>query len=382
MIQSEEFRKQFPVFDSKIQLSSCSQSAMHQSLKAAIQEYMTSWEEDGMNWSKWMETCEKARSLFAKQINASPDEVAIVGSVSHAASAIATSLQPTSTKNRIVITEFDFPTIGNLWRAAEQRFTVEFFEQNEFGYNTPDHYEQRLPDDLLLFSTSHVNFYNGYKQDLKKVSTEVHKKGGYVFIDAYQSFGQTPIDVKEMDIDFLAVGMQKYGFGIPGIAFLYTKKEIAETLTPQITGWFGQANPFAFDIRGNDYAPAARRFDSGTFPMINGYATLAALEIIDQLDMEQVEKHLEMLSAVAAEEIQKEGLVNRSAFPVHEKGSTTAVYAINASEVEQLMAAKGIIVSARNDVIRIAPHYYNTAEDIRHAIRELKSLIKIEEGVL
>lgn len=381
MIHTEEFRKQFPVLASKIQLSSCSQSAMHLSVKEAVQHYMNSWEYEGMNWSKWMETCERARLLFAKQINASVDEVAIVSSVSHAASAIATSLQPIGARNRIVVTDFDFPTIGNVWRAAEQRYKVEFFKQNEHGFNTPEDYSQHLPEDLLLFSTSHVNFYNGYKQDIQKVSAQVHKKGGYVFVDAYQSFGQTPIDVKKMDIDFLAVGMQKYGFGIPGIAFLYAKKEIAEILTPQITGWFGQANPFAFDIRGNDYAPAARRFDSGTFAMINGYAAAAALEIIDQLDMQKVEQHLEMLSIFTAAELQKEGLINRSLFPASEKGSTTAVYAENASQVEKMMADRGMIVSARNDVIRIAPHYYNTKEDIRLAVRELKSLIKIGEGI-
>ncbi|RNF39035.1 aminotransferase class V-fold PLP-dependent enzyme [Planococcus salinus] len=376
MTSAEHFRKEFPIFQSKIQLSSCSQSAMHFSVKNAVNAYLESWEEKGMDWHNWMAACENARKLFARQINAAVDEIAIVSSVSHAASAISTSLQPADGRNRIVVTEFDFPTIGHVWRSAEPQFTVEFFEKNEQGINDCSDYEQHLPDDLLLFSTSHVNFYNGYKQDLQRISDMVHRKGGYVFIDAYQSFGQTPIDVKEMDVDFLAAGMQKYGFGIPGIAFLYAKKDIVEDLTPRITGWFGQANPFAFDIRGNDYAPATKRFDSGTFPMINGFAAEAALTLMHQLDMPTVERHLEKLSTVAAQEIEQAGLINRSPFAAQEKGSTTAVYAENASEVEKLMAAKGIIVSARNDVIRIAPHYYNTSEDIRTAVNELKKSVK------
>ena len=376
MITPIQFREEFPIFKEKIQLSSCSQSALHQEVKNSIDAYMQSWEHEGMNWNLWMEKCEQARSLFAKQINAKPNEVAIVSSVSHAAASISTSLEPTANRNKIVITDFDFPTIGHVWRAAESKFNVQFVDQNEHAYNAIADYDSHLTDDLLLFTTSHVNYYNGYKQNLRALSSRVHDKGGYLFVDAYQSFGQTPIDVKEMGIDFLAAGMQKYALGIPGIAFLYIKEEIAETLTPAITGWFGQQNPFAFDVRGKEYASAARRFDSGTFPMINGYAAQAALEVLDKLDMQEVEKHLEKLSEFAANEVKEAGLTNRSLFPLNEKGSNTAVFVENASEVEAKMAEKGFIVSARNNVIRIAPHYYNTEEDIRKAVQVLATIIK------
>lgn len=375
MITTKQFRNQFPILKNKIQLSSCSQSAMHQTVKESIEEYTHSWEYGGMDWNQWMETCEAARTLFAKQINAKPDEIAIVSSVSHAAGAISTSLEATDLRNKIVITDFDFPTIGHIWNSAGSEFNVKFLQQSESGNNTIEDYMSQIPDDILLFSTSHVNYYNGYKQDLQKIASYIHSKGGYVFFDAYQSFGQTPIDVKKMDIDFLAAGMQKYGFGIPGIAFLYVNEKIANTLTPKITGWFGQMDPFAFDIRGKDYAHSARRFDSGTFPMINGYATQAALSILDGLDIYSVEQHLKHLSIVAEREIRNVGLVNRSMFHAEEKGSTTAVFVENASEVEAKLAKEGVIVSARNDVIRIAPHYYNTEHDVKTAIHMLETII-------
>ena len=376
MISTEQFRQQFPILKNKIQLSSCSQSAMHETVKESIQNYMDSWEQGGMDWMQWMQECEEARELFAKQINAKPSEVAIVSSVSHAAAAISTSLKPIGKRNQVVITDFDFPTIGHVWRSNEKEFDVEFLKQNENGFNTVADYNSMLSDNLLLFSTSHVNYYNGFKQDLREISSCVHEKGGYFFVDAYQSFGQTPIDVKAMNIDFLAAGMQKYGLGIPGIAFLYVNEEIANELTPKITGWFGQANPFAFDVRGKEYAEGAKRFDSGTFPMINGYAAHAALKILDNLDLGVVEKHLALLSSTAKQEIQNVGLENRSLFNLNEKGSSTAVFVKNASEVEQSLAKEGIIVSARNDVIRIAPHYYNTEEDVKITIDALAKVVE------
>lgn len=376
MITTQEFRKNFPILKNKIQLASCSQSSMHLSVKDSIESYMESWEHDGMDWEKWVEASEQARILFAKQINAKPDEISIVSSVSHAAAAISTSLEPTKRRNKVVITDFDFPTIGHVWGSVGPGFNVEFIKQNEKGHNTLEDYANNLPDDLLLLSTSHVNFYNGYKQDIKQVSSIVHEKGGYLFVDAYQSLGQIPIDVKEMSVDFLAAGMQKYSFGIPGIAFLYINEHIANNLTPKITGWFGQSNPFAFDVRGKDYATGARRFDSGTFPMINGYAARAALNILDALDIREVEKHLQTLSKVAADELDKAGLVNSSQFSVNEKGSNTAVFVGDGNAVESALAKQGIIVAARKDVIRIAPHYYNTEDDIKTAIQELKVIMK------
>ena len=170
MITPNEFREGFPIMKEKIQISSCSQSAMHFSVKSAIEEYMLSWENDGMDWMQWMETCEQSRKLFAKQINASPDEIAIVSSVSHAAASISTSLEPKEGRNRVVVTDFDFPTIGHVWRSAESNFKVDFFKQNENGFNDLNEYEDCLSDDLLLFTTSHVNYYNGYKQDLEVIS--------------------------------------------------------------------------------------------------------------------------------------------------------------------------------------------------------------------
>ncbi|MEQ6390204.1 aminotransferase class V-fold PLP-dependent enzyme [Bacillaceae bacterium S4-13-58] len=164
-----EIRKSFPILKNKIQLSSCSQSAMHIDVKRAIDEYVENWAYQGMNWGKWMEECEQARSNFAKMINADPNEVAIVSSVSHAISSIATSLNPTSGKNKVRITDFDFPTVGHVWLSHSDKFEVEFLEQSQVTGDSIN----TLDNKTLLVSTSHVNFYNGHKQDLRKIAEKV-----------------------------------------------------------------------------------------------------------------------------------------------------------------------------------------------------------------
>jgi selenocysteine lyase/cysteine desulfurase len=369
------YRKQFPILEHTIQLSSCSQSAMNLKVKAAVEDYMNSWEENGMDWVGWVQAVESARRHFATLINAEVDEIAVVSSISHAASAIATCLDFTGKRNQILLTDIDFPCIGHVWLSQQAHgASIKFISSHNYEIPIED-YEKSLNSNTLLTSISHVAYYNGFQQDLKEIAKLAHNKGSYLFVDAYQSAGNVSINVKDSDVDFLGAGMQKYLLGIPGIAFLYIKKEIAERMTPRITGWFGQSNPFAFDIKNVDYAAGARRFDTGTAPMINGFAAAAALEILLEVGMDNIDAYLKDLSAYALEYAQERGLEIRSPLNPRVKGSNTAIHCPNSMEVEQQMKRKGVILSSRNDVIRVAPHFYNTREDIKLAVDTLAEII-------
>lgn len=368
-------RNQFPILNQKIQLSSCSQSALSLDVQAAVQEYMTSWQEQGMDWGGWMAAVEEARQHFAALIHADIEEIAVVSSVSHAASSIATSLNYSGDRNEIIITDMDFPCIGHVWLSQRDRGASVQFISSEKHQIPLESYENTINEKTLLTSISHVAYYNGFKQDLKSIAEIAHQRGSYLFVDAYQSAGNVSINVKESNVDFLAAGLQKYLLGIPGLAFLYIKKEVAEKLTPRLTGWFGQANPFAFDIKNSEYASGARRFDSGTPPMINGFAAKAALKQLLDIGMDKIEPYLKELSQFTLDYAEEQGLTVLSPMNVEDKGSNTAIYIPNASEVEGLMKEKGVIVSARQDVIRIAPHFYNTKEDIRQALDIMKEVM-------
>ncbi len=88
---------------------------------------------------------------------------------------------------------------------------------------------------------------NGLIQDSARIASIARDAGALSFVDAYQTLGTVPLDVRALGVDFLASGNLKFLMGIPGIAFLYVRPEIVDTLQPTVTGWFGRANPFAFD---------------------------------------------------------------------------------------------------------------------------------------
>lgn len=357
----------FPILNSKIILSSCSQSAMSHEVLHAFDDYQNSLLHDGMDWNKWMHVVNGAKAKFAQLINCEPDEVAILGSVSDCISSILHSL-PLEGKE-VVTTTLDFPCIGQaiLAQQARQSFTTNFIPT--VNNTIPlQFYEEYVSNETFLTCIPHVSYYNAFKQDLKKVSEIVHSKGSLLFVDAYQSAGSINIDVKQDGVDILVAGMQKYLLGIPGIAFMYIREEIAESLQPSTTGWFGQKDPFAFQLEHLEFGSSTQRFNTGTPPVVNAYVANAALEFLLNLGIPAVEKKLITLSNFTLKEAQKRDLTLYSPLDSHIKGPGTAIYCGDANKMENLLKQNDLILSARKDVIRLAPHIYNNEDDILKAL--------------
>ena len=366
-------RSGFPGLDKKIILSSCSQSAISLDVMNAMDEYKNSLLDEGMSWETWMEKVNSAKERFARIINCDPSEVAILSSVSDSISSILQSLE--LNKQDVCVTEMDFPCIGHAILA--QKFTQDFnvtFIPAENNMIPIENYETHITENTALTCISHVSYYNGFRQNIKDIAKIAHKKGSLLLVDAYQSAGAINIHVKDMDIDVLVTGMQKYLLGVPGISFLYVKKELAEQLHPTTIGWFGQKNPFAFDLKNLDYAHSAQRFNTGTPPVINAYIADAALSFIEEVGMDTIQNHLSKLSSFTIEKAAELGFEIASPFDKSKKGTSTAIYVNDASNIEKQLKQAGYVVSARNDVIRIAPHIYNSEEDIVNCILKLREL--------
>lgn len=368
----ESQRALFPILTKKAQLSSCSQSALSTPVMQAMSDYTTSWLENGMDWMGWMDAVHAAKAEFAQLIHAEAKDIAAMSCVSDIASSIGSALEFTPEKNGVVLGEIDFPSMGHVWLAHQRKGAVVQFVKAD-GNHCIDlqSYQSVIDARTRLVSISHVSYHNGFIQDIGAIADMAHKHGALVFVDAYQSVGSLQIDVVRDQIDVLACGAQKFLLGCPGIAFAYIRPDLANTLLPSNTGWFGRTNPFAFDIRGLDYAPGAPRFDTGTPPMVNAFAARAGMQLLNTLDMGKVESYLAHLSEVALHELKRLGLRSASPGNVAQKASNTAVYVGDSRGVEQKMAQAGFIVSARNDVIRVAPHFYNTEEEVVMAIRAL-----------
>lgn len=365
-----EFRSQFPIFEQKIYLSSCSQGALARPVEAAVQAFIESWHAHGNPWEIWVGEMEKLRAQFARLINARPAEVAVTYSVSTALNSLASAMsyQP---RRSVVTSDFDFPTMGHIWMAQERRGARIRFAKAD-GRRLPlASFEDVVDQDTALVATTHVCYKNGFKTNPSALAELAHERGALLLIDAYQSMGTQPMDVKALDLDFLTTGALKYLLGSPGVGFMYVREALIDRFEPSDSGWFGQENVFAYDVHHLEYARSARRFETGSPPIPNVYAALAALRLIEAVGLERIQAHVEALAGRLITGLEGRGLEVLTPSAPMERGPLVMVGSTDAPRLVEALARDDILCSTRDGALRVSLHYYNTASDVDAVLQAL-----------
>jgi selenocysteine lyase/cysteine desulfurase len=372
--QINEIRSRFRIFDRKIYLNTCSQGALSDAVEAGFGDFIASWHEQGSPWERWVESYEAARTAFAHFINASPDEVAIVTSVSAGINSIASALDFRE-RRKVVMGEFEFPTMGHVWLGQRPRGAdVEFVRAEGNGIPTAN-YEKVVDRQTLIVPLTHVCFKNGFRSDVSAVTEIAHQSGTLVMLDDYQDCGTRPVNVKAMDVDFYLTGTLKYLLGPPGLAFLYVRKELISSLTPSITGWFAQANPFAYNPQLFELSPTARRFESGTPSIPNVYGAAPGFQLLQEIGMEKVAAHVQGLTRALLRSASELGNVAKT--PADSTGPLVVLQSKDSTLLVQKLLENGIVASNRYDGLRISFHVYNTMSDVEAVVEILKKNIDL-----
>jgi len=365
-------RSQFPIFERKIYLNSCSQGALSKRVEAAFREYLQVWHEHGSPWDAWIERYEEARGVFASFIGVDPEEVALVASASAGVNSVASALGMHD-RRKVVLGEFEFPTMGHIWLAQASRGAQISFIDAENEQLTVQAYERVIDDRTLIVPLTHVCFRNGFRLPVKEIVEIAHDRGALVLLDDYQDCGSRPVDVKAMDLDFYVSGTLKYLLGPAGLAFLYVKKSLALSLVPSITGWFGQANPFAFDVKLLEPAPDARRFQAGTPGIPSVYGASEGARLLQEIGPHNVASQVGILTRALLQGASELGI--RSKTPADSVGPLVVLQTKDSDALVKIFAGSGIVVSNRQDGLRISFHVYNTLDDVRAVLRLLKKNI-------
>jgi selenocysteine lyase/cysteine desulfurase len=365
----EDFRKRFPVLAEKIYLNSCSQGALSQDVEESMLEYMRSWHKEGSPWETWVNQYESGRRHFAQLIGAEPEEVALVASASAGVNALASALS-FKQRNKVVLGEFEFPTMGHIWLAQRPRGADVIFVEAEKNRLRVEAYDALVDRNTLIVPLTHMCFMNGFRSPVAEITKIAHDRGALVLLDDYQDSGTRPIDVKAMQVDAYVSGTLKYLLGPPGLAFMYVRRSIAESLVPTVTGWFGQRNPFAFDVRLFDPAPGTRRFESGTPPIPTIYGAIAGVKLLQQFGLQNVADQIRLLTKVLIRGASELGIQIKT--PLDSVGPLVVLLSKDADGLVRLFARDGVICSSRHDGLRISFHAYNTADDVKFVLRLLQ----------
>jgi selenocysteine lyase/cysteine desulfurase len=368
----DSIRDRFPLLEHAVYTNSCSQGALSDEVRAAYAQYLTDWDEKGAPWELWVEQAEGARSRFARLLNATPDEIAVTTSVSAGVSSLLSGLHQPRGRDKIVISDFEFPTIGQITHAQELLGRkVEHVAATADATIPLERLVEAIDDETGLVAITYVCFRNGSKTDVKEVIRRAHEVGALVLVDAFQAVGAIPIDVRNLNADFVAGGVLKYLLGSAGLAFLYCRADLLPQITPTVTGWFADEDIFEMDISDYSPSPTARKFESGTPSIPNIYAGIAGMDLMHEIGIEATERHVAGLTGQLVDGLDRIGATMVTPRDPNQRGPMIAVATNDERAMVAALHGDGILTSPRDGNVRLSFHCYNSEEDVERVISGL-----------
>jgi selenocysteine lyase/cysteine desulfurase len=356
-------RERFPIFERLVYINSCSQGALSDAVRAGYDEYLIGWDERGAPWDYWVERSETARATFARLVNAQPDDVAVTTSLSAGVSALASAIDFTK-RPKVVISDYEFPTIGQIWHAQQLRGA-------EVHVVAPEDVEDAIDERTAVVSITAVCYRNGARLPAEEIARIGKEHGALVLLDAYQAAGTYPLDVQELGVDALASGVLKYLLGSAGLGFMWVRPGLSQELTPTETGWFADKDIFEMDHRDYSPSPTARRFQSGTPPVPSIYAGVAGMELMEEIGIAATREHVTQLNERLIAGVDELGGTIVTPRDPERRGALVCIASTDAPALVAALAADGIITSERDGNLRVSAHAYNLESDVDAVLASL-----------
>ena len=318
------------------------------------------------------------RSLIAQLINARETEIALTTNTTFGI-ALAARMIDLKAGDIVLTSDREFPANVYPWAGLKERGVIlELVPVTPQGWPDEDRLVSRLADPRVrVLTVSLVQFSNGYRVDLGRLSRETRATGTYLVVDAIQGVGQVPVDIRQTPVDFMACGGQKWLLSPWGAGFMYVREELIPRLNPPITGWmayegtddFTQLTRYSEHLRDN-----ARRFEMITLPYQDFAGMRSSLELLLAMRMTDVERHILALHEPVAQWARAHEVAVTSPRGKHGSG-ILCIAPPDPARFHQRLREASIVASLREGSIRLSPHFYNTMEEMHQVVKVLDRTI-------
>jgi kynureninase len=395
----ERWRDEFPILARSVYMISNSLGAMPRQTVRNLADYADTWATRGVRaWEeRWWEMPREIGDKIASVIGAPAATVSMHENVTTAHMVALSCVRPSATRQRIVCSAMDFPSMIYLYRAQQAAgFELRVVPAEKDLTVSTERLLEAIDETTAVVACSHVLFRTSYIMDAAAIAQRARDVGATSILDTYQSAGIIPVDVASLGVDFAVGGCLKWLCGGPGNAFLYTRPDVLAHARPAFTGWLSRQHPFDFDIEGSDLdflvpdpAPAAPtksrsdpRLRADAMHMMNGtpsipayYAALAGLDIINAVGVERIRDASKTMTARLLALVDRYGFTSAASRDPDRLAGTVAVNVPDAPLVSRTLKARDFIVDYRPPVgIRISPHFYNTVDEIDRVMAEIASI--------
>jgi len=321
-----------------------------------------------------------ARDAAARLINADTGEIALATNTGFGLHLAARALK-LKRGDRVLVSDREFPANVYPWLMLRNLgVEVELAPCTPEGWPDEEYLLGALRDSRVrVLAISFVQFSNGYRADLKRLSAATRANGTYLVVDGIQGVGNSMLDVRETPVDILACGGQKWLLSPWGSGFVYVRKELIASLEPAITGWMAFEGTDDFS-RLTEYNPTfradARRFEMITLPFQEFYGFTQSVELLLEIGIQEIAEVTRSLHEPILKWADARGV--RVASPRDDRHRSAIVCIAPEKAVEAFHAVKraSVVCSLREGAIRLSPHFYNTVGEMDKVVEVLEEVLK------
>jgi len=374
------WRERFPTVQEKTYLVSHSLGAVPASAAAALQEMYDAWATlgvaawDGPWWEAVLEFCATMEAI----LHAEPGSVVPMLNATRAMAGVASCSDWKPPRNRIVMTDLEFPTNYALWRGCEKLGAEVVVVESEDGVSVPaEKIIEAIDERTWIAPLSHVYFRSAAVQDIKAIAAHARSVGAYTLCDGYQAVGSVPVDVQDLGVDFYCGGGHKWLCAGPGAGYLYVRPQTLPDLEPRLTGWFGYEDPFSFPARASrgQMASGVFRFLDGTPNLPAMYSGREGLRIVREIGVEAISQAQRRLSQRIVEGALARGFALRSPQDPAQRSGMVCLDFPAAEQAAASLTEQGVLVDWRPQCgVRVSPHFYNDETDIERFFEVVDSV--------
>jgi len=381
-----KYRPEFPILDTCTYLISNSLGAMPKAVYDSLHTYADTWASLGVGaWGKsygdkptWWELNGHVGDKIAPLMGAPAGSVLIHQNASIANSILFSALDFSDTKrNKVVITDMDFPSdVYVLRQWLPDHMQVHTVKSQDAITIDTDAILDAIDERTRLVSVSHVLFKSAYIMPAQQIVEKAHSVGAQVVFNGYHSVGVIPVDVTAMNVDFYIGGVLKWLCGGPGGVFMYIRPDLLPTLEPQVTGWFAHKRPFDFDLEHFELRDDAYRLMNGTPGIASLYAIQPGVDVINDVGVNDIREKSIRQTALLIQLADDMGYEVVSPRDTARRAGTVTVKPPHAYAVSSELLARNIVIDYREGAgIRIAPHFYNTDDELHHTMNTIAAIL-------
>ncbi|MBK6917210.1 MAG: aminotransferase class V-fold PLP-dependent enzyme [Deltaproteobacteria bacterium] len=373
------WREQYPILAKTLYMNSNSMGAMHASAPVALAEYAAGWAEHGVeSWDHWVKQVERTADSAARLFGGTPGDTALNQNVAYFQAAIASCLDFSKGRNKVVMEELLFPNVIYVWERFRELGAELVLVPSDDGMTVPtERMLAAIDERTAIVPCSHAIYVSGALQDIGAICARAREVGALTMIDVYQTLGTVPIDAQAWGADMIVGGSHKWLCGGPGTAFLWVRPELRKTLRPRTTGWFAHADPFAFEPAPIRLADGPWRLMSGT-PSIPAYCVAErAYQPLHEIGVPRIRAHNLALSQMIIDRAHAAGLTVHSPLEHARRTGFVAVDFPGSEAASKQLVAEGVKHDWRPGCgLRLGPHFYNTEDDVQRTMDRGVALAK------